>query len=543
MRSPLLSLGIALLSILLAAPVAAQVPPKGPYTPGQVGSKPPGGTADHGKFEVLKQDFKSGPEVTKACLTCHTEAAHQFMKSIHWTWDFKNPRTGQQLGKKTVINDFCGSVASNEPRCTSCHAGYGWKDNSFDFTKQENVDCLICHDRSATYWKHPTMAGNPLPASIVKDGKVVMPAPDLAKAAQSVGLPGRENCGACHFYSGGGDGVKSGNLDSSLARPTKGTDVHMDASGLNFACSACHVTREHTWPGSRYDVHAVDQKGAPKPGMRRDVATCESCHGNRPHKGWSVVDMRLNSHTSKVACQTCHIPAFARGGVPTKTVWDWSQAGKLRDGKPYVVKNDAGQSIYESIKGAFEWGANVKPEYFWFDGQMLYSNADKAFDPKKPPVPINAISGSYADPKSRIWPFKVMRGRQPYDAATNTLVYTHVFGQTDDAYWRGFNWERAITEGQKTAGRSFSGRYDFIDTVMYWPQTHMVAPAKDAVKCGHCHRKDGRLEHVAGFYLPGRDANPWVNRIGYTLVVLALAGVVISALLRLVFRRRKDASA
>jgi len=31
-------------------------------------------TADHSKFTILQQDFKTGPEVTKACLTCHTEA-------------------------------------------------------------------------------------------------------------------------------------------------------------------------------------------------------------------------------------------------------------------------------------------------------------------------------------------------------------------------------------------------------------------------------------------------------------------------------------
>jgi hypothetical protein len=42
-------------------------------------------TADHTKFDDLKVPFKNGPEVTKACLKCHTEAGHQFMKNIHWT--------------------------------------------------------------------------------------------------------------------------------------------------------------------------------------------------------------------------------------------------------------------------------------------------------------------------------------------------------------------------------------------------------------------------------------------------------------------------
>lgn len=34
-------------------------------------------TADHTKFKALQQEFNSGPEVTKACLSCHTQAAKQ----------------------------------------------------------------------------------------------------------------------------------------------------------------------------------------------------------------------------------------------------------------------------------------------------------------------------------------------------------------------------------------------------------------------------------------------------------------------------------
>lgn len=40
-------------------------------------------TADHSKFKELQKEFKSGPEVTKACLTCHTEAAKQIQKTQH----------------------------------------------------------------------------------------------------------------------------------------------------------------------------------------------------------------------------------------------------------------------------------------------------------------------------------------------------------------------------------------------------------------------------------------------------------------------------
>ena len=64
-------------------------------------------TADHSKFEILQQKFKSGPEVTEACLSCHTEAALQFHKTIHWTWMDPNTQKDSKLGKGGLsINNF-----------------------------------------------------------------------------------------------------------------------------------------------------------------------------------------------------------------------------------------------------------------------------------------------------------------------------------------------------------------------------------------------------------------------------------------------------
>ena len=70
-------------------------------------------TADHTKFKELQREFKSGPEVTKACLACHTEAAGQIHRTKHWKWEYLNPDTKQMLGKKTIVNNFCISIASN----------------------------------------------------------------------------------------------------------------------------------------------------------------------------------------------------------------------------------------------------------------------------------------------------------------------------------------------------------------------------------------------------------------------------------------------
>ncbi len=498
-------------------------------------------TADHSKFEELAGPFASGPEVTRACLKCHTEAAKQVHKSIHWTWELNQPQTGQRLGKKWVVNNYCLSLTANYARCTSCHVGYGWKDASFDFSSQENVDCLACHDTTGTYVKFPTGAGHPPYEDTPFMGKVIK-APDLAKVAQGVGKTSRQTCGACHFSGGGGDAVKHGDMDGSLAAPPKAEDVHMSPEGLGYTCSTCHEFNTHELAGSRYLMKAKSGSGVDVPGRESSRPACESCHGQAPHD--AEVGNKLNSHVDKVACQTCHIPEYARGGRATKVFWDWSTAGQLGpDGKPVVKKDDQGHVVYDGMKGTFEWGENLVPEYYWFDGNVRYTLLGEKIDPGAR-TKLNRIVGGYDDPKARIWPFKVMRGRQPYDKGNDILVVGHLFGKDDAAFWKSFSWDKAVKAGMEEAKRvgqttaDYSGEYGFADTLMYWPITHMVAPADQALGCGDCHADGGRLDQLTGFYLPGRDRNPWIDRIGWILVAATLAGVLLHGLVRLVTRKR-----
>ncbi|ARE38392.1 Octaheme tetrathionate reductase [Rhodovulum sp. P5] len=502
-------------------------------------------TADHSKFKELQKEFASGPEVTEACLSCHTEAATQVKHSVHWKWEFENPTTGQILGKSHVLNSFCGNVASNEARCTSCHVGYGWDDMSSPPPQEDAaVDCLVCHDTSGQYGKLATGAGHPMMST---KGKSVTGADawvvDLKKAAQSVGEPTRQNCGTCHFYGGGGDNVKHGDLSSALYHPTKDVDVHMAEDGLNFTCETCHHSDKHVFAGSRYDVHATDPEGTGKPGMmRNDVATCESCHGNAPHDALTVTGIKLNDHTDRVACQTCHIPEFARGGVATKTRWDWSTAGKMDEhGHPlhlneYTQGNGKELHTYLATKGDFEYGEDVVPYYSWFNGQVTYTADDETIDPSKV-VEMNKIAGSSEDGRSRIWPFKRMEGRQAYDAGLNHLVYSNVWGPTTDtAFWTNFKWDKAIEAGMKAAGKEYSGEYGFVDTYMYWPITHMVAPADKALECQECHADGGRLANLAGFYMPGSQPKSVGAILGMLVFFAMFAGVALHTLIRLFTR-------
>ncbi len=505
-------------------------------------------TADHGKFKELQQDFKSGPDVTKACLTCHTEAAKQIHKTTHWTWEFRNPSNDQLLGKRTIINNFCTSVPSNEAFCAACHVGYGMKDKNFDFTSQENVDCLVCHDTTGSYRKPPGLAGHPVYKQMELppgSGKIVKPV-DLKKVAQGVGKTSRDTCGSCHFFGGGGDGVKHGDMDSSLTSPEKKGDVHMDATGNDFTCATCHMTTGHLVPGSRYAPTAKDTAGPRIRGKAdtRNPTTCQACHGNTPHPV-KIAQLgnhgaKLNEHARIVACQTCHIPTYARGGIPTKMSWDWSTSGKMSpEGKPFQKKDAKGHVLYDSKKGDFVLSEDVVPEYVWFNGNVKYTLRGDKVDKSTGFTPINHFEGSPNDGKSMIWPIKVFRGVQPYDPVNQTLVTLHTAGADDSAYWTNFNWEKSITTGMATIGAPFSGKIDFVKTEMSWPITHMVAPKEDALTCRQCHNANGRLKAITGVYMPARDASRLLNLAGWGIALLALIGVLIHGGLRILTSKQK----
>ena len=276
--------------------------------------------------DLMPGPYESGSEVTTACLECHEDAAQEVMQTVHWTWESEpvmlpgrsEPVT---IGKKNQINNFCIGIQGNWSGCTRCHSGYGWDSADFDFSQEENVDCLVCHEQTGTYAKGS--AG--LPAEGV----------DLVAAAQSVGTPTRVNCGSCHFSGGGGDAVKHGDLDSSLYFPMESIDVHMGR--YDFQCVDCHTTEDHQIKGHVISVSTDD----------RNQIACTNCHSESLHD-----DERITAHLDTVACQTCHIP---EGAVrePTTMEWDWSAAGQDLPEDPHE---------YLKIKGSFVYERNFIPE-------------------------------------------------------------------------------------------------------------------------------------------------------------------------------------
>ncbi len=486
-------------------------------------------TADHSKLEALKKTFTTGAEITAACLSCHSEAKEQFEKTIHWKWMVPGTEENEKVGKAGYsLNNFCISTnKTKDNSCLACHPGWG--------TATEAINCLVCHGQETINWDEAFEDMQYFMGESDQESKEMAAdlQSEIQSAVQAVGRPTRKNCGSCHFYGGGGDGVKHGDLDSSLAKPNKALDVHMGADGQNFDCVRCHTTQLHNIAGRMYTAPAYTER---KSLIEDDLATkitCESCHSATPHEAGH----KANDHTDKVACQSCHIPTVARVN-PTKMSWDWSAAGKKKDGKPYKTKDEFGKYDYMSIKGQMKWAKNIEPEYFWFNGSIASTSTRDEIDPAGV-VAVSQPVGGMDDPQSRIFPFKIHVGVQPYDKVHKTLLAPLLSG--NDGYWKTLDWNRALTKGQEALGIPFSGEFDFVETTYVFPLTHMVAPKDTVVSCQECHtRKDGRLAELAGFYMPGRDQWRFMDAMGWVLVIGSLLGVILHGLGRIFTNGRKE---
>ncbi len=185
--------------------------------------------------------------------------------------------------------------------------------------------------------------------------------------------------------------------------------------------------------------------------------------------------------------------------------WDWSKAGKMKDGKPYNELGEYGKHTYDTKKGAFRWDKDVVPDYFWFNGTLEYVLLTSKIDPSKP-VKLNQVVGSRDDPKSRIYPFKVHKGKLPYDKVNQTMAALHLLSpKEEDSYWGSYDWQKAVSSGMRYAGLDYGGEYGFVETEYHFQITHMVAPKENRLSCKECHSREGRLADLAGFYMPSRE--------------------------------------
>ncbi|NHZ85549.1 MAG: tetrathionate reductase family octaheme c-type cytochrome [Planctomycetia bacterium] len=466
---------------------------------------------DHSLFTILQKKFSSPQQVTQACVTCHNLTAQQVMKGNHWNWESVEYIKGRgivYLGKRNALNNFCIGTHGNEESCAKCHIGYGMDSSGKIFIDKKNIDCLVCHDNTETYVKAQEKAGFPV-ATL-----------DLNNIAQNVGKPQRTNCGVCHFYGGGGNNVKHGDLEMSMFEPTRDIDIHMASDGMNLQCVDCHTTKQHIISGKVYSLSSMN--------LNRN--TCEQCHTETPHD-----ENILNEHSIKVACQSCHIPEYAKENA-TKMYWDWSTAGRLKNGEPFSEEDSLGNHTYLSIKGSFKWEKNVKPDYIWFNGTASHYLKGDIIQDTTQILVLNKLHGSYTDDESKIIPVKVHMAKQPFDPVNKILIQPKLYAENkgEGAFWKDFDWQTATKVGMEESNLPFSGKISFMETAMYWPINHMVSSKEESVQCNECHTKDNsRIAGLTDFYLPGRDHYESLEVIGKWLIILAILGVFAHSTIRI----------
>jgi hypothetical protein len=101
-----------------------------------------------------------------------------------------------------------------------------------------------------------------------------------------------------------------------------------------------------------------------------------------------------------------------------------------------------------------------------------------------------------------IYPFKKMVGNQPADANNNTILVPHLFGGKGgpNPFWKVFDWNLALMDGAAYAGQTYTGEFEFVDTVMYLAVNHEIAPKEEAhgynTACNDCHG-DGQIDWTA----------------------------------------------
>jgi octaheme c-type cytochrome (tetrathionate reductase family) len=386
--------------------------------------------------------------VAARCLACHPETGMDILKTAHWNWRGRTPdilgkEHATAFGLRNAVDNYDISLIANPGQTSLFHIG----DGQVGENDPAKIDCLVCHDTTSNYRREPNPAGL-----------------DWAAEAGKAGRPSRFNCGGCHFYGGGGAGVKNGDLSPALIKPGPDDDVHMGK--VDMRCQDCHITRNHQIAGLSFNAPVVEERTG-----------CPSCHSEQPHGITGVISRHLDDHVKTVACETCHIPQFARREATQLSV-DFSSAGQDRTNVGLL----SGKPGYDKRYGEMTWGRNVVPAYMWFDGnRQTYVLGDK-IDPRKPVV-LNAPLGDKHMARARIYPFKVHKAVQPYDTEQKILAAVRF----EDALWKDYDWTRAIGLGMKAMGASFSGRYGFVQTEMDTPVHHEVAPAKRSLGCADCH--------------------------------------------------------
>jgi len=419
--------------------------------------------------------FTTMADVTAACLTCHHQQALEVLQSTHWTWVRQRLVNGKNTlyGKKDSLAGFAIDVSSNPSRCMNCHISNARPGVNLDSPAPEMVDCLVCHDTTGAY----RLAAPGVPADHSAD--------ELEMMARSVGSPVTANCMTCHFKDCGLPAAdQSGTTSPGTVSPFQ--DIHMERSGMAFACQDCHT---------RHSGHNFSRKAGRQNGTGASQG-CASCHTETPHG----ID-QLNRHAVSIACKTCHIPQYAQNR-PMIIGWNWIMSG--RTNRIYQDHRN-GRSLAQDENG-FTSSTRLEPVYLWDDGGDLVYTRGQRIRPQELTF-LERPAGKSST--SRISPFRAVYGTQMYDSKYRYLI-SPLLQPEGSALFPGSDWETVAREGMHAIVLPFSGEHAFAPTAAFRRISHGVVPADQALDCLDCHGATSRMPwQELGF-----EKDPWYGTSG-----------------------------
>jgi hypothetical protein len=212
-----------------------------------------------------------------------------------------------------------------------------------------------------------------------------------------------------------------------------------------------------------------------------DLMTCETggCHDSTPHSSSD-----LNQHTARVACQTCHIPEYAKG-MPTEVSRDWRNPHYSTS-----ACNGRGGWLPEEIKagGGLNGIDGLIPSYQWFDGTSQVYVLGEPLDNypmKNGAYTLGVPNGSIDQVDAKIYPMKEHTSISAVDN-NNRLIAHSTF-----EFFRTGNFDNAVTFALEQMGRNANEYAGTVGVHTYQSINHGVEPKESALQCGDCHNDTG----------------------------------------------------
>jgi len=410
------------------------------------------------------------------CSSCHTSQAQAMYQGVHYQWKGSAAEwtTGPSVQGKmdatdgsSALNSYCINIQGNWGPCGACHAGTGAKPVATanpSAAQLASIDCLMCHaDATNAPYSRVRNATTGLfePAAGLNMNLVVQ------KAGQK---PTRKNCLGCHAKAGGGDAVKRG--DIALASGTTSDvlyDTHMAmGNGGNIQCQGCHTFTGHRVAGRGSDIRPEDST------IEMSCST-SACHATKTNMATGHSTYDTSHHVGRVACQSCHIPKYAKNANDTANTEatemhrDWQHNewnATLNRYEPLPTKANDQKPVYAFWNGT-SWGNNS------FDAAVL--------DPATGAYKVSRPVGSLTDATSKLYPFK-------YKTATQAVANGKIVPLSTATFFATGNYDQSVKDGLVYMGLSSTTPYSTVNTDEYQVLNHQVPPAVgNALACAACH--------------------------------------------------------